>query len=416
MAFQPQEFIDQLLQTPSLDLISGLKKSDLLAVGKHLQLEVKQAMRKDEIKRIVVEHYVDDNVLPHDVLQNLPPVVSGTDFEIKKLEMELHYRLEMEKEKAELERKRLEAEQKRLEAEQKRLETEQEQKRLELEQARENKRIEAELEEKRIKAEKEVALRKAEVQESVAQRQSETFDATKQIRLVPPFHEKDVDKYFQQFEKLAIRLKWPTDYWTTLLQSVLKGKAQEVFSKLTVEQSSDYQHVKKCILNAYELVPEAYRQKFRGYKKFDNQTYVEFAREKETLFDRWCDSKEIKDDYKNLRELMLIEEFKRCIPVELKTYIDEQKASELHDAAILADEYALTHKDVTSKNKNSFSPKKSNDSAKTTTNVQGKDKTDQTSSDSHAKTSSHSQSASSNKNTSSNKTCAYCKKTRSFDL
>ena len=149
-------------------------------------------------------------------------------------------------------------------------------------------------------------------------------------------------------------------------------------------------------------------KKFRGYKKFDNQTYVQFAREKETLFDRWCDSKEISDDYVKLRELMLIEEFKRCIPVELRTYIDEQKASELHDAAVLADEYALTHKDV-SKNKHSFSPKKF-DSAKSSTNVPDKDKTDQTSSDSHSKTSSHSQSTSSNKSISSNKTCAYCKK------
>ena len=51
--------------------------------------------------------------------------------------------------------------------------------------------------------------------------------------------------------------------------------------------------VKMSILKAYELVPEAYWQKFQNTKKTEKQTYVEFGREKEMLFDLWCLSKEI---------------------------------------------------------------------------------------------------------------------------
>ena len=100
------------------------------------------------------------------------------------------------------------------------------------------------------------------------------------------------------------------------------------------------------ILKAYELVPEAYRQKFRNSKKTEKQTYVEFGREKEMLFDRWCLAKEINQDYTQLRQLMLIEEFKNCLPTDIKTYVDEQKAGNLHQAATLADDYALTHKSL----------------------------------------------------------------------
>jgi len=57
--------------------------------------------------------------------------------------------------------------------------------------------------------------------------------------------------------------------------------------------------------NAYELVPETYRQKFRESKKGDNQTYVEFAHDKEQLFDRWCASTGVDSDFKCLQELML---------------------------------------------------------------------------------------------------------------
>ena len=52
-----------------------------------------------------------------------------------------------------------------------------------------------------------------------------SFDVTKHIRLVPPFQEKEVDKYFLHFEKVAENLKWPREHWTLLLQSVVTGKA-----------------------------------------------------------------------------------------------------------------------------------------------------------------------------------------------
>ena len=46
-----------------------------------------------------------------------------------------------------------------------------------------------------------------------------TFDVTKHTRLVPPFQEKEVDKYFLHFEKVAENLKWPKEHWTLLLQN-----------------------------------------------------------------------------------------------------------------------------------------------------------------------------------------------------
>ena len=83
------------------------------------------------------------------------------------------------------------------------------------------------------------------------------FDVTKHIRLVPPFQEKEVDKYFLHFEKVAENLNWPKEHWTLLLQSVSIGKAREIYTQLGVEQSHHYETVKKLILKGYELVPEA---------------------------------------------------------------------------------------------------------------------------------------------------------------
>lgn len=170
-----------------------------------------------------------------------------------------------------------------------------------------------------------------------------SFDVSKQIKLVPPFVEKDIENYFPHFEKVATTLNWPKVAWTLLIQSVLTGRAQEVYTSLSLEQSGSYDVVKASILRAYELVPESYRQRFRRYKKSEQQTYVEFAREKEMLFDRWCSSKKV-DNREKLRDLMLVEDFKNCLPDAVSTYLNEQKAETLREAAVLADEYVLTHK------------------------------------------------------------------------
>ena len=73
-----------------------------------------------------------------------------------------------------------------------------------------------------------------------------------------------MSKYFLHFEKVAQSLKWPTEAWTLLLQSGLVGKARAVYSALSIEESGQYEVVKMNILKAYELVPEAYRQRFRN--------------------------------------------------------------------------------------------------------------------------------------------------------
>ena len=174
------------------------------------------------------------------------------ELEMKKLELQLQRDLELKK--MDLEREKNEIERQRLV--------------MELE-SRE--RIEIE----RIRAQ----------QHAPQLQQDNRFDPARNIRLVPKFNERSVDKYFPQFEKVAENLKWPRPTWTTLLQSVLIGKAADVYSAMNVQDSSDYEKVKTAILKAYELVPEAYRQKFRNYKKFERQTYVEFARDQVDLFD-----------------------------------------------------------------------------------------------------------------------------------
>ena len=112
---------------------------------------------------------------------------------------------------------------------------------------------------------------------------------------------------------------------------------------LSVSDRKNYQRVKEAVLRAYEQVPEFYRQRFRNWQKDDQQTYSEVARDLVGFFDRWCSSVSVKT-YEQLCELMVLEQFKNMVPERLAIFLNEHKVKTAREAAVLADEYNLTHK------------------------------------------------------------------------
>lgn len=116
------------------------------------------------------------------------------------------------------------------------------------------------------------------------------------------------------------------------------GKSQEVCSALSLEESLQYETVKSAVLRANELVLEAYRQQFIYHKKSSSQTFVEFAREKSIIFDKWCAECQV-NDFSSLRELLLLEDLKSFLPERVVVYLNEQKVSSVSPAAKLADAF-----------------------------------------------------------------------------
>ncbi|XP_068206298.1 uncharacterized protein [Palaemon carinicauda] len=120
----------------------------------------------------------------------------------------------------------------------------------------------------------------------------------------------------------------------------LKGKARTVFLSLTSSESNDYDFTKDSILKAYELMAEYYRLKFRRYKKFDSHSYIEYSHNLVKLHDKWytAASVTILDEY---RELILLEQFIRGVPIDVQRYLFEREVTTLQRAAVLAENYSL---------------------------------------------------------------------------
>ena len=352
MAFVLQDIINEIEETRSLEPLKKLKKENLIKVAAHYGITPAVGATKSHILDLIKDHCVENNII--DEVEE-KPIAETAEIVRLKLDFEREERRLAREEAREEAQKARDAEKAAREAAEAEAQRARDLRLAELKEARELRELELKAEQEKallaaeIEAKKEAAAREHELKMASLGKQSPSdkasaFDPARNIRLVPPFQEKEVDKYFAHFEKVADSLNWPKESWVLLLQSVLVGKAQEIYGSLSVEQSSNYEHVKEAILKSYELVPEAYRQKFRNYLKYDSKTHVEFAREKENLFNRWCHSKEIGQDFKKLKQMVLPEEFKDKVRPDIRSHLDEQKMEELEKAAVMADDYALTHK------------------------------------------------------------------------
>ena len=292
--------IENFLKEPSMEKLERLRKSEIIKIGEKLELNVQNSMRKHELVIKIARHMVDENVFEEAVLEELPTeMIRMTPEEIELEKIKIQAQMELQRNKIELEK---------------------------------------------IKIQQETRLREVDLAIRGRKESHDSFEVAKQARLVPKFEEANVDGYFAHFERTALNLGWPKECWSMLLQTVLTGKAQRAYATLPTENCADYDLVKAAVLKSFELVPEAYRQKFRTQRKTENQSYVEFLREKENALDKWCDSKRIDGDAEKLRQLILAEEFLNCVPEEVRVHLSERKMDVTYEMAALADEYILTHR------------------------------------------------------------------------
>ena len=98
--------------------------------------------------------------------------------------------------------------------------------------------------------------------------------------MAPKFDDCDVD-FFIKFVKIAACIKWDKVHWSAFIQLLLTVECNRAFSKLTVSESTDYNVIKIAVLN-----PEFYKDKFRSFKKLENDTYTDFAQSIAVMFDR----------------------------------------------------------------------------------------------------------------------------------
>ena len=160
----------------------------------------------------------------------------------------------------EYEREKREAEQKEKDRELEKMKIEAARKDKEVE----NLKIEAARKDKEMEMEKEVALKKIEAEVELKKIEAETTShpwgpkeksSNPRSPKLPYFdeHTDKLDSYLTRFESYALSNKWDLSMWASYLSALLKGRALEVFVRLSRDDRSDYGQIKEALLTNFDL-------------------------------------------------------------------------------------------------------------------------------------------------------------------
>lgn len=166
--------LDEFVSAPTLEVLHQCRKDDLLLVAEHYKIGVSKQARKATVKTQICDALVERCIFtpihtkPKSPRRSSSSSTADEAVRLKELEVELKHLALKEKELHYINI----------------LETQ--------------------------KLEQQTQIRMRELELGVGlQSKSSDFDVSRNIRLVPPFNEKDVDKYFTMFERVALSLKWP---------------------------------------------------------------------------------------------------------------------------------------------------------------------------------------------------------------
>nr|XP_034310606.1 uncharacterized protein LOC117680625 [Crassostrea gigas] len=175
----------------------------------------------------------------------------------------------------------------------------------------------------------------------VTKEEKETSQVIKGPKL-PPFEDSkdNIDAYIQRFEIYATTQKWNKNTWGTHLSALLKGKALDVFARLSPETALDFNELKNALLKRFDMTEDGFRKKFRFSKPDGSETFMQFSTRLDSYLERWIQLSKTNKTFDDLKDLFLREQFLLCCSKELALFLKERIPTSIQDMARYADQFA----------------------------------------------------------------------------
>ena len=194
-------------------------------------------------------------------------------------------------------------------------------------------KMEQEIEHEKLKMEQEVELTRIDCQERQAKLDSDAKFAG-QLELgklgvekaaharnpkLPYFEEtKDkMDSYLSRFEKYAVANKWDRSIWAAYLSALLKGRALEVYDRLSVADANDYEKLKDALLKNFDMTERGFRKKFRNDRPERSETFIQFGSRLRNYLDKWINMAKIENTFEAICDFMARDQFLESCSREL---------------------------------------------------------------------------------------------------
>ena len=158
-----------------------------------------------------------------------------------------------------------------------------------------------------------------------------------------PYFEESKDKmdsYLSRFEKYATANKWDKNVWAAYLSALLKGRALDVYDRLSTEDAADYDKLKDALLKNFDMTERGFRKKFRYSRPERSETFIQFSSRLCSYLNKWLTMATVEKSFEAVCDFMARDQFLEACSRELFVHLKPKAFENLDAMAKEADLFA----------------------------------------------------------------------------
>ena len=179
----------------------------------------------------------------------------------------------------------------------------------------------------------------------------ETLGANEKARMARPIIElpcfdeetDTIDYYLVHFERVASYEGWDIASYPMYLNTLLTGKAREVYCRLPLALANDYRYLKKALLAKYQLTVDDYRRTFFSVRQYNEDSCTNLWGDLEFNLDQWLELSNVDKTFEGLRELLLREQFLYSCKTDMAIFVKERAPMDQKSMLDMAINYERAH-------------------------------------------------------------------------
>ena len=154
--------------------------------------------------------------------------------------------------------------------------------------------------------------------------------------ILPSMHDVEIVGFFQSFERILELNEVDRALWARLLPSQLSPRALKAYARLSLEETKNYDTVKRIILQSYNLDSNYYLRTFRSMRRTGNSSYSMFLTNLREMMERYLDSKNI-NTFEALKEDYLREQYLSSLKDNVRSFVISKKPASALECAQMSD-------------------------------------------------------------------------------
>jgi hypothetical protein len=165
-------------------------------------------------------------------------------------------------------------------------------------------------------------------QESIAARLKLFGDIIKNV--APKFRTDlaDIPMFFESLERVFESVEAPAGLRANLLIPHLGERAKSLMLRLDQARQDSYDEMKRFLLDEFQLTPFQFKNRFDQAKHAGDETCTLFCTRLGNLFEYYCCSRNVRNNFERLFSLLVADRIKACLPQSCLNFTLTAEAAE----------------------------------------------------------------------------------------